>query len=227
MSFQYWSVIYLLAVIPTVMILERIESIKSAEGRRSRQYYSTCLISVISWDILDFALTNLSEDQALLAGAINRFNFFLVALAVFCFVTSSIYFTRVPRLSERLFVMSPIILILIVYLAGPFQLRYAATGWQGDIVNPVLRYSWLAIVIVVMAYSFARLNAIRTSVTDSDAKRRLTFFSAGFAVALVLGVVLYLTSQVVPIPELSSISVNLSLLIGYPAFSRHKVAAEL
>jgi uncharacterized membrane protein YiaA len=226
-SFQTWSVLYVISAIPTLVILQRVRETKSSEAKTSRLYYSACLTSLLAWTTLDFLLPNLPEEQALLAAGINRLVFLMVSVSVFLFVTSSIYFTRAPRAVERLFVGSPIILLFIEFLVDPFQLSFTSLGWQGNIANPALRYSWLSLIMVVMFYSLVRLFAIRAKVTDFEAKRRMTFFSTSFVVALFVGVFLFLLGEfVADFPSLSSIGVNLSLLLTYPAFSPTRMAAE-
>lgn len=227
MSFQTWSVFYLISALPTLVILQRIRETRSSEAKTSRLYYSACLTSLVAWTTLDFVMTNLPEGQALLAAGINRLIFLMVSISVFLFVTSSIYFTRPPAAAERLFVASPILLLFIEFFVDPFQQSFTSYGWQGNIANPDLRYSWLSMIMLVMFYSYVRLFAIRSKVTDFEAKRRLTFFSASFVVALVAGVFLFFLGEFVAnFPSLSSIGVNLSLLLTYPAFSPTRVAAE-
>jgi hypothetical protein len=212
-------VVFIASAIPNMMILRRLAKIKATEARTSRLYYSACLTALLAWTILDLTTANLPADQSPVAGVLNKLTFLVVSITVFFFVTSSIYFTHPPLLPEGVFVASPIIMILFAFIIDPFPINYTSYGWQGDFASPILKYLWLGLIVLVMLYSYAKLFAIRSRVQDPVAKSRLTLFSASFVLALIAGVVLYLAPVFSNIPVLSSVGVNVSLLLSYSAFS--------
>lgn len=219
MTVQTWSWIYLVSAVPTFMILMRTSRIKGAAAKLSRRYYSACISFLLVWTALDLVATSLPKDMGVVAAIVNRAIFIIVPIVVYCFVTSTIYFTRAPQIPETIFVGSPLIFMAVINIVDPFSQAFTSYGWQGDISNEFLRYSWLLLLIIVMIYSYLRLLKIRSRISDRDTRRRLTFFLLSFVIALIAGAGLYLLSQFVAIPAFSSIGVNISLLLSYPAFS--------
>lgn len=216
---QNWSVIFELSAIPPLYLLIRTLRMKRTEARTSRQYYNASLLLLLVWTSFAFITTNLPPDQAFVIGIITRLTFLDISLAVFLFVMSSIYFTRTPRAIEILFLATPIIMMFIAFVVDPFAQSYTTMGWRGDFANPMVKYSWLTLISLVMVYSYARLFDILSKIQNKDVKRRMTYFALGFIVALLMGVVLYLIPQAANLPLLSVIGVNLSILITYPAFA--------
>lgn len=215
-------IILILSIIPIAMTLSRILRISSAEARESRKYYSFCLISLLAWSILNVVMVIIPAALAIVTHALNRLIFIVATLSVYLFVTSTIYFTRTPRTLERLFISSPIVAVIIANLTDPFEVTFTPYGWDGNISNPIMRYSWLALVTFVILYSFTRLSLILVRVRTHETKRRLTFFLASHMTALVTGLVFSLLIQIAEIPKLSNILVNFSLLPTYLAFSPAK-----
>ncbi len=216
------TILYVVSALPTILLLSKVMRISSGEAKLSRRYYSLCLISVLIWTGLAVVIRNVTPDFRVVAEAVTRLTFVVVSLAIFFFVMSSIYFARSPRDSEAVFVASPIVVALIANLVDPFTVSWRWYGWSGDFSNPLIRYSWLALINLVMVYSFVRVYQIRSKIRSDQLRKRLAFFLAGALIALVTGVFLYLITQVVELPGLSAIAVNFSLLVGYPAFSTKK-----
>ncbi len=223
MTFHIWfTVLYVVSALPTILLLSRVMKIPTKEAKTSRTYYELCLASVLLWTFFGIVVRNLVPAAAFVASVMTRLTFIVVSLAIFFFVMSSIYFARSPLSLEAVFVASPIIVILLTNLADPFEITWTSYGWVGDISNPVIRFSWLGLVNLVMAYSLLRVYQIRSKIKSQGVRKRLTFFIVGALTALLTGVAAYLVSQLFELPAFSVIAVNFSLLLGYLAFSPSK-----
>ncbi len=223
---EIFELIIIFRFIVAAPTLAVFSSVLRTRGR-SRDYYLLCLVSLLAWTISGAVLTNINISPVA-ADILARHNSIAVALAVFFFVMSSIYFTRRPSAVEMAALAIPIFIAIAAGM-NSYELILTPYGWGGDISNPALRYSWLAALNVVMIYALARLYSVRKVIRDPNLQRRLRFFMTGAATALVVGVLLYLLTQVdrylfhADIPSFSSIGVNLSFLIAYPAFSKRQL----
>lgn len=222
MIIQEWSVLFIISAISTLFLLERILRTGSGEAKMSKRYYITCLVFMIIWVAFDFTLVNLPPDSAPLPGIFNRLVFLTVSIVVFFFVASAIHFTpptaQVSRRVRMLISFAPVVFILVTNLIDPFSTNLQRYGWQGDISDPALRYTWLGLIVAVMLFSFLVLLDTRSKVTDQRARRSLKFFLSSHVLALSVGVALYIIGEIVTIPSPSSVGVSLSLLLAYPAF---------
>jgi hypothetical protein len=230
MTIQTWSVLFIVSAIITLALLERILRTRSVEAKASKRYYIACLIFLIIWAALDFTLINLPPDSAPLPGIVNRLVFLVVSLVVFFFVASAIHFTpptaQISRRVKMLISSVPVVVILLTNLIDPFGTHLQSYGWQGDISDPALRYTWLGLIVTVMIFSFLMLLDTRSKVTDRQARRSLTFFLSSHILALSVGVALYIIGEVINVPSPSSAGVSFSLLFAYPAFSSRRKPAR-
>ncbi|MBI4257669.1 MAG: hypothetical protein HY619_01815 [Thaumarchaeota archaeon] len=150
--------------------------------------------------------------------------FAFVSLAVFFFVLSANHLTSTPRTLETLFFSTPLITILLLSLFGAFTVTLSPYGWQGNISNPFLRYFWLTLVVLIMAYSILRLFTRRNNAKEGD-RKRLTIFLASVTATLVLGTLFFILTEFAEIPILSVVVVNLTFFpahYAYPPYKKEK-----
>ena len=217
MTAPYWSLPYLVSAVPILMILTRTTQPATGAAQRSRLCYKSSLLFILAWEAFDLVALYLPPDQQLASNILTRLVFFCVSMVVGLFALSSIYLQGSPEVYEYLVAASTPILAVCVNLLDPFTTVFGPYGWGGDINNPFLRYLWLAVLLVVLAWALMRLYMLRQRATDSAVRTRLNYFLVGYLFATVSGTFVYLLADFGL--ELSVVAVGFSLAIAAPAFA--------
>src|SRR5438552_5121042 len=148
MSFQLWTILHLISLIPALFLLQNIIKMRQEEKTESIKYYSLFLVSLTSLPIVNFLEIN-SPDSAT-SQIFGRLFFVSGSILIFFFVLSAEYFTKVPKKYEILFFITPLILSIVINFFSPYLSTLEFYGWQGTWVDPVARYSWLTLANIVV-----------------------------------------------------------------------------
>ena len=233
MSFQLWTIFHLISLIPLTFFLVNIWKMK-AEETESVKFFSFFLISLISLTIVNFGEIN-SPDK-IISEIFSRLVFVCAGLIVFFFVMSAEYFSKVPKIYEKLFYGIPLILSIFFSFFSPFSSTLKPYGWQGDWVDPLARYSLLASINLVVIYSVVNLLFLRNSMgkneismaniltfsMSQELRNRMNYFIISAVLALFSGSLGYVLIQIFGIPNVVPLVLNLSFLPAYFSFKKSK-----